>query len=88
MSLSIHLCVYLDTYLYLYQLVCLSFYVILLHIHETNMVTLMTKSVLQVSKTGADGEVLEEAKNINKSLSALGLVIMSLTDGNVSLYLL
>ena len=36
-----------------------------------------------MSKTGADGEVLEEAKNINKSLSALGLVIMSLTDGNV-----
>lgn len=35
----------------------------------------------KVSKTGADGEVLEEAKNINKSLSALGLVIMSLTDG-------
>eukprot|EP00049_Salpingoeca_infusionum_P023452 m.12185 g.12185 ORF g.12185 m.12185 type:complete len:965 (+) comp5809_c0_seq1:393-3287(+) len=34
----------------------------------------------KVSKTGADGEVLEEAKNINKSLSALGLVIMSLTD--------
>ena len=35
----------------------------------------------KVSKTGADGDVLEEAKNINKSLSALGLVIMSLTDG-------
>ena len=35
----------------------------------------------KVSKTGADGEVLEEAKNINKSLSALALVIMSLTDG-------
>ena len=36
----------------------------------------------KVSKTGAEGEVLEEAKNINKSLSALGLVIMSLTEGN------
>lgn len=35
----------------------------------------------KVSKTGADGSVLEEAKNINKSLSALGLVIMTLTDG-------
>ena len=35
----------------------------------------------KVSKTGADGETLEEAKNINKSLSALGLVIMNLTDG-------
>eukprot|EP00037_Helgoeca_nana_P017451 m.165472 g.165472 ORF g.165472 m.165472 type:complete len:975 (-) comp23999_c0_seq3:258-3182(-) len=36
----------------------------------------------KVSKTGADGTVLDEAKNINKSLSALGLVIMNLTDGN------
>ncbi|EGD74443.1 hypothetical protein PTSG_12363 [Salpingoeca rosetta] len=35
----------------------------------------------KVSKTHAEGEVLQEAKNINKSLSALGLVIMSLTDG-------
>jgi kinesin family protein 5 len=34
----------------------------------------------KVSKTGADGETLEEAKNINKSLSALGLVIMNLTE--------
>ena len=42
----------------------------------------------KVSKTGADGDVLEEAKNINKSLSALGLVIMSLTDGNVCLSML
>ena len=36
----------------------------------------------KVSKTGAAGETLEEAKNINKSLSALGLVIMNLTEGN------
>jgi len=36
----------------------------------------------KVSKTGAQGGVLEEAKNINKSLSALGLVIMSLTEGS------
>eukprot|EP00041_Stephanoeca_diplocostata_P025141 m.651651 g.651651 ORF g.651651 m.651651 type:complete len:947 (+) comp22679_c0_seq3:196-3036(+) len=36
----------------------------------------------KVSKTGADGDVLMEAKNINKSLSALGLVIMTLTDGD------
>jgi kinesin family protein 5 len=35
----------------------------------------------KVSKTGADGTVLDEAKNINKSLSALGLVIMNLTEG-------
>eukprot|EP00055_Hartaetosiga_balthica_P005059 m.14228 g.14228 ORF g.14228 m.14228 type:complete len:937 (-) comp4276_c0_seq1:155-2965(-) len=34
----------------------------------------------KVSKTGAEGEVLSEAKNINKSLSALGLVIMSLVE--------
>ena len=39
---------------------------------------------LQVSKTGAEGSVLDEAKNINKSLSALGNVIAALADGNVS----
>ena len=33
-----------------------------------------------VGKTGATGERLEEAKLINKSLSALGLVIKALTD--------
>lgn len=38
----------------------------------------------QVSKTGAEGMVLDEAKNINKSLSALGNVISALADGNVS----
>lgn len=37
---------------------------------------------LQVSKTGAEGTVLDEAKNINKSLSALGNVISALADGN------
>ena len=37
----------------------------------------------KVSKTGADGLVLEEAKKINKSLSALGNVIAALADGNV-----
>lgn len=35
----------------------------------------------KVSKTGAEGSVLEEAKNINKSLSALGNVISSLAEG-------
>lgn len=35
----------------------------------------------KVSKTGAEGQVLEEAKNINKSLSALGNVISALADG-------
>jgi hypothetical protein len=34
----------------------------------------------KVRKTGAEGQVLEEAKMINKSLSALGNVINALTD--------
>jgi hypothetical protein len=34
----------------------------------------------KVSKTGVSGHLLEEAKNINKSLSALGNVIMALAD--------
>ena len=38
----------------------------------------------QVSKTGAEGAVLDEAKNINRSLSALGNVIAALAEGNVS----
>src|ERR1700722_4255664 len=37
----------------------------------------------KVSKTGAEGSVLDEAKNINKSLSALGIVISSLAEGTV-----
>ncbi|KAK2167750.1 hypothetical protein NP493_1263g00005 [Ridgeia piscesae] len=36
----------------------------------------------KVSKTGAEGAVLDEAKNINKSLSSLGNVISSLADGS------
>jgi len=35
----------------------------------------------KVGKTGASGQTLEEAKTINKSLSALGNVINALTDG-------
>lgn len=35
----------------------------------------------KVGKTGAEGETLEEAKNINKSLSALGNVISALAEG-------
>uniref|UniRef100_A0A8C7YDF4 Kinesin-like protein n=1 Tax=Oryzias sinensis TaxID=183150 RepID=A0A8C7YDF4_9TELE len=35
----------------------------------------------KVSKTGAAGSVLDEAKNINKSLSALGNVISALAEG-------
>lgn len=37
-----------------------------------------------MSKTGAEGALLDEAKNINRSLSALGNVIAALADGNVS----
>lgn len=40
--------------------------------------------IVEVSKTGAEGAVLDEAKNINKSLSALGNVISALADGNKS----
>ena len=38
----------------------------------------------QVSKTGAEGQTLEEAKTINKSLLTLGNVINALTEKNVS----
>jgi len=38
----------------------------------------------KVGKTGVEGTGLEEAKNINKSLSALGNVIAALADGNKS----
>ncbi|XP_018418756.1 PREDICTED: kinesin-1 heavy chain [Nanorana parkeri] len=37
----------------------------------------------KVSKTGAEGSVLDEAKNINKSLSSLGNVISALAEGSV-----
>lgn len=43
---------------------------------------------LQVSKTGAEGAVLDEAKNINKSLSSLGNVISALAEGTVSCFVL
>lgn len=38
----------------------------------------------KVSKSGAEGSTLDEAKNINKSLSTLGTVINALVEGNVS----
>lgn len=60
-------------------------------INQKHLVTLESKSGKlflvdlagseKVAKTGAQGQQLEEAKNINKSLSALGNVINSLTDG-------
>lgn len=34
----------------------------------------------KIGKTGAQGQTLEEAKNINKSLTTLGKVIVALTD--------
>uniref|UniRef100_A0AAY4ARW3 Kinesin-like protein n=1 Tax=Denticeps clupeoides TaxID=299321 RepID=A0AAY4ARW3_9TELE len=37
----------------------------------------------KVSKTGAEGAVLDEAKNINKSLSSLGNVISALAEGSI-----
>lgn len=39
----------------------------------------------KVGKTGASGQTLEEAKKINKSLSALGMVINALTDSKVAI---
>lgn len=38
----------------------------------------------KISKTGAVGQTLEEAKGINKSLTALGMVINALTEKNKS----
>lgn len=38
----------------------------------------------KISKTGAEGKLLDEAKQINKSLLALGNVINSLTESKVS----
>ena len=38
----------------------------------------------KISKTGAEGKVLEEAKKINTSLTALGKVINLLSDGKSS----
>lgn len=38
----------------------------------------------KISRTGAEGKVLEEAKKINTSLSALGKVINALSEGKNS----
>ena len=64
-----------------------------LTITQTNMLDLSAKTGKlylvdlagseKVSKTGAAGKRLEEAKNINKSLTMLGLVIAALTDAKV-----
>lgn len=49
----------------------------------TELISPMCVYLCQVSKTGAEGAVLDEAKNINKSLSALGNVISALAEGTV-----
>jgi kinesin family protein 5 len=65
--------------------------IFIMTIHQNNVKDLVAKTGKlylvdlagseKISKTGATGELLEEAKNINKSLTTLGMVINSLTDG-------
>ena len=38
----------------------------------------------KIAKTGAQGQTLEEAKNINQSLTTLGKVIVALTDKKIT----
>jgi len=64
--------------------------IFILSIHQNNLHDLSAKTGKlylvdlagseKIAKTGAAGQLLEEAKNINKSLSALGNVINALTD--------
>lgn len=68
-----------------------SHLIFLMTIHQTNVKTLISKTGKlylvdlagseKISKTGATGMTLEEAKTINKSLTTLGMVINNLTDG-------
>ena len=68
--------------------------IFLLNVDQKNLKDLSTKSGKlylvdlagseKGNKTGATGQTLEEAKKINKSLSALGLVINALTDSKSS----
>ncbi|CEG50308.1 kinesin heavy chain [Plasmopara halstedii] len=67
------------------------FMVTLLQRHLENQATKTGKLYLvdlagseMVRKTGATGRQLEEAKTINKSLSALGMVINALTDSHIT----
>jgi len=67
--------------------------IFIIKLHQKNLNKLESKSGTlflvdlagseKVKKTGAQGLMLEEAKTINKSLSALGNVINALTDGKV-----
>jgi len=64
--------------------------IFMMTIHQNNLLEMSAKTGKlylvdlagseKVAKTGAVGQVLEEAKEINKSLSALGNVINALTD--------
>ncbi len=64
--------------------------IFMMTIHQSNLLEMSAKTGKlylvdlagseKVAKTGAIGQVLEEAKEINKSLSALGNVINALTD--------
>jgi hypothetical protein len=63
----------------------LKFYHCTYIIHDVSLFYTCCFYYIQVSKTGAEGAVLDEAKNINKSLSALGNVISALAEGNVSI---
>lgn len=64
--------------------------VFILTVHQNNLTDLSAKSGKltlvdlagseKVGKTGASGQLLDEAKQINKSLSALGNVINALTE--------
>jgi len=71
--------------------------IFILSIHQNNLHDLSAKTGKlylvdlagseKVAKTGAAGQILEEAKNINKSLSALGNVINALTDNKSHLHI-
>jgi hypothetical protein len=65
--------------------------IFIMTIHQNNVKDLVAKTGKlylvdlagseKISKTGATGSVLDEAKMINKSLTTLGMVINNLTDG-------
>ena len=65
--------------------------IFIMTIHQNNVKDLVAKTGKlylvdlagseKISKTGATGLTLEEAKTINKSLTTLGMVINNLTDG-------
>jgi kinesin family protein 5 len=68
-----------------------SHMVFIINLHITDIYTGQAKSAKvilvdlagseKISKTGAEGKVLEEAKKINTSLTTLGKVINALSDG-------